>query len=137
MARQVLDIVRSEITAAYIRSVWLLEGDYECHGISRPWKSNKRNVSCIPEGVYNLELVDSPRFGKGSIAIVNVPDRSYILIHAANLARELRGCEAPGTRWGSLEGVPAVLNSRAALSRLKRHLNWKRHPCVRITRLPV
>ena len=33
---------------------------YLCHTIELPWLNNKRNVSCIPEGAY--EVV--PRFSK-------------------------------------------------------------------------
>ena len=30
--------------------------DFECYTVERPWLDNKPRESCIPEGVYRLEL---------------------------------------------------------------------------------
>jgi hypothetical protein len=35
-------------------------GKFLCHTIELPWNDNKRNISCIPEGTYEVE----PRFSK-------------------------------------------------------------------------
>ncbi|MBK8516138.1 MAG: hypothetical protein IPL55_07565 [Saprospiraceae bacterium] len=59
------------------------------------WANNERNVSCIPEGVYPVAIIQHPKFG-ACIQVNNVPGRAGILIHAANDAqKELRGCIAP------------------------------------------
>lgn len=63
--------------------------------IELPWKSNRRNESCIPEGIYVLEKRYSERWG-WHLWVKDVRDRSHILFHPANDAlKELRGCIAP------------------------------------------
>lgn len=63
----------------------------------------------------------SPTHGQVWIA-TNVPGRSEIEIHAANWARELLGCLGVGDSFGTLEGLPAVLNSQATLAMLRNAL---------------
>ena len=73
----------------------LLKGKRVCFTIELPWQYNQSRISCIPEGRYELKKRYSPRFG-WHILIVNVPGRSFILMHTANDARkELKGCIAP------------------------------------------
>lgn len=75
--------------------ILLLKGKRVCFTIELPWKNNQSRISCIPEGRYELKKRYSPRFG-WHILVVNVPARSFILIHAANDAgKELKGCIAP------------------------------------------
>lgn len=91
----------------------LLNGDKVCSTIELPWKENKPNVSCIPEGRYELKKRYSPRFGKHLI-VMNVPGRSFILLHAANHAlKEMRGCIAPVT---NVTGAGTGEQSRKALA---------------------
>ena len=74
--------------------------------VERPWLDNKPNISCIPDGIYKLKRVDSPRFGEDMWEIAEVPNRSAILFHAANRPHELEGCVALGqTLYGDLGGV--------------------------------
>ena len=102
------------------------------YSLELPWKGNQQNVSCIPTGEYLCKPRLSNRFGK-TYHVTDVPDRSYILIHAANLAGDvslgkrthLAGCIAPGQYRGSLAGQRAVLASRSALTRFHRALNWQ------------
>lgn len=82
--------------------------------IERPWKNNRREVSCIPEGHYEMVRVDSPRFGPNMWEIASVPDRSHILLHIANTASDILGCVGLGTGlYGDLAGVS---NSRKAIT---------------------
>lgn len=56
-----------------------------------PWRDNKRSVSCIPSGQY--ELVYNGLYHRlPSWHIKNVPDRSEILIHVGNTYLDTRGC---------------------------------------------
>ena len=72
-----------------------LNGNRVCSTIELPWKNNAPQVSCIPEGEYVLRKRYSPRFGQHYL-LINVPGRSFILIHPANDAlKELKGCIAP------------------------------------------
>jgi hypothetical protein len=98
----------------------LLNGDKVCSTIELPWKENAPKISCIPEGEYELKKRFSQRPGNHFI-LVNVPGRSFILIHPANDAlKELKGCIAPVS---FLTGAGKGLKSRAALSRLSEVIN--------------
>ena len=97
-------------------------GTLECESkilsytIELPWRSNKRGVSCIPEGRYFLKKRYSAKF-KWHVEVTDVENRSLILFHPANNARkELNGCIAPVTK---LSGVGLGLMSRAAFENLK------------------
>ncbi len=93
----------------------LLNGDKICSTIELPWKENKSQVSCIPEGSYELKKRYTPRFGKHFI-LMNVPDRSFILLHAANDAlKEIKGCIAPVS---FLTGEGKGIKARAALAKV-------------------
>lgn len=95
--------------------VLFVDGQFVCFTIELPWKDNARNVSCIPDGCYELELWFTDRF-KHHLVVRDVPGRSGILIHPANDAfKELRGCIAPVSH---LSGVGKGLYSRSALDKL-------------------
>ncbi len=90
-------------------------GRFLCHTIELPWNDNKRNISCIPEGVYEVEPRFSKRF-KHHLILKAVKDRSFILFHPANDAlKELQGCIAPVTY---LSGIGKGVYSRDAMQKL-------------------
>lgn len=94
----------------------LLYGNPICHSIELPWRHNRRNVSCIPEGRYRLRMYRSRRFGR-CLLVDGVAGRSGILIHAANdAATELQGCIAPVSKH---TGPGRGMHSRIALERLE------------------
>ena len=90
--------------------------------IELPWRDNARQRSCIPVGVYQCAIVNSPKFGR-VYGVANVPGRSNVLIHSANLAgdvelgykSQLHGCVALGMRLGKIGNQRAALVSRPAL----------------------
>ena len=92
-----------------------VNGQFFCFTIELPWNDNKRNLSCIPEGVYDIE----PRFSKKfqhHLIVKDVSGRSFILIHPANDAKkELLGCIAPVTY---LSGIGKGTYSKNAMQRL-------------------
>jgi len=93
--------------------------------IERPWLDNAANVSCIPEGNYDVAWRTSPRFGE-TYHIQDVEDRTYILIHAANFPKDVQGCIGLGT--GLMGDRVAVSNSRKAVARfeeLTRDISWR------------
>lgn len=86
-----------------------------CHTIELPWINNKRNISCIPEGQYEIEPRFSKRF-QHHLILKNVKGRSFILFHPANDAkRDLEGCIAPVTY---LSGIGRGIYSRNAMQKL-------------------
>ena len=66
-----------------------------CSSIELPWQNNQHQISCVPEGRYELKKRYSVKYGK-HLQLINVPERDLILIHPANDAtKELKGCIAP------------------------------------------
>ena len=73
----------------------LINGVLVCRSIELRWANNERNVSCVPEGVYPVAIIQHPKFGE-CLQVNGVKGRSGILVHVANDAqKELRGCIAP------------------------------------------
>lgn len=92
-----------------------LDDELICYTIELPWKQNKRWISCIPEGAYQLVLRYSKRH-QIHLLLKDVPFRTLILIHKANNAlKELKGCI--GT-VSELSGYGRGNNSAAAFTKL-------------------
>lgn len=98
-------------------------GEILRHGLRKvvtcelPWNDNIHRVSCIPKGTYNVTRFNSP--SKGDVFLLHdVPNRSMIEIHPANVPTELLGCIAPGLEFGEINGKPAVLSSKLAFKML-------------------
>lgn len=92
-----------------------LNGKHIAYTIELPWRENKKRMSCIPEGTYILRKRYSEKF-KWHFVLLDVPNRSCILIHPANDAqKELQGCIAPVTKiTGEVKGT----ESRKAMQKL-------------------
>lgn len=102
--------------------------------LERPWAGNRAFVSCIPEGVYTLKkrrsgVVERSTGGLYLYGweVTNVPGRTFIMFHPANLIEQLEGCIAPGLSTGVLPGEDsnpqwAILNSLAAFKMLMEDL---------------
>lgn len=84
-----------------------------------PWRNNRPNVSCIPNGFYNAALRWSSKY-KEHVYIDHVPNRSMILIHNGNYPHQTKGCILVGERFADIDndGKLEVVNSRAALAKL-------------------
>lgn len=92
---------------------------YSCDTLELPWKDNQRNISCIPEGEYEVEKRFSAKF-KNHFHITNVPGRSYILIHIGNYYTDIRGCVLVGSGLSDIngDGHRDVINSGDTLADL-------------------
>ena len=96
-------------------------GTRTLHTTELPWRGNRQQRSCIPAGTYACALVQSPKFGR-VYGVANVPGRSHVLIHSANLggdvdlgwATQLHGCIAPAERLGAMQ-VPATVTHPARM----------------------
>ena len=82
-----------------------------CFTVELPNLGNKREISCIPAGLYRCQKTFAPTL-KTCIAIKNVPNRSGVFIHTGNKTSEIRGCILPVMSLNSFE---SGLNSRFAL----------------------
>ncbi len=60
------------------------------------YDNNRRNVSCIPEGVYNYKKVKSKKRGYYVIQLSGTGLRTYIQIHIGNRTSDILGCVLVG-----------------------------------------
>lgn len=97
----------------------------DLYTVERPWLSNKRRESCIPEGRYAMGMRESGVVNRSTSGeytqgweIKDVPARTYIMIHPGNTMDDLQGCIAPGLDLGFVGGRWAVTQSRDAFRRL-------------------
>lgn len=72
-----------------------LNKEYVCDTLENPYINNERNISCIPEGKYNVRM-RTPRESATRdylhLLVQEVPDRSYILFHKGNRPEHTQGC---------------------------------------------
>lgn len=100
-----------------------IEGLYICSSIELPERQNKRKISCIPEGIYQINICKHPRFGE-CILVENVPQRKGIYIHAMNDAnKQSKGCI--GTVFVAT-GIAQGLQSKDALKALIKVIQEKK-----------
>ena len=127
-----IHLIRSPSTEQGTIGEFVHEGVHLCYSIELPWRNNISNMSCIPVGEYDCEIVQSPRFGR-VYHVKDVSKRSHVLIHSGNYAgnSELgykthsHGCILPGRHKGTLGKQIAVLSSRFALTGLMEALEYK------------
>lgn len=79
------------------------------------WKIHGKTA--IPEGRYRVTLEDSPRFGKNTLTLLDVPGFQYIRMHGGNTPENTEGCILVGQDWDETTGN--ILRSQAALKELK------------------
>ena len=98
-----------------------IDGEHVCYTVERPWLNNKRNESCIPAGTYDLAWQFSPKFGT-RLHVLDVEDRSHILVHKGNWQKDTLGCIMPVTTIGMLQGECCGYRSEVALAVLEKRL---------------
>lgn len=113
-----LKIVRLEMSEEGTFGLLLVNKKCFCCTMELPWKSNQPQISCIPEGEYKCDKFFSPTFNREIILLRDVPNRSYIEIHPANVISEIKGCIGLGFSYGNLFNKRAVLASSAAVTAL-------------------
>ncbi len=72
-----------------------INGERICDTLENPWVDNQRNISCIPEGIYDVRLRlprESATRDYIHLLVKDVKDRDYILIHIGNTAKDTSGC---------------------------------------------
>lgn len=90
-----------------------------CLTCEDPDNNNKNNISCIPAGTYKVKDFSGTKY-KNVWQVLDVPNRSAILIHNGNTMLNTEGCILVGDKFGTVEGLPAVLNSVSTLIDLRR-----------------
>ena len=96
----------------------MVSSNFECFTAEPPWRDNKSNISCIPDGIYKVIPRYSPRFG-WTYYVKGIPKRNCVLLHSGNFAGDVskgfithtHGCILQGTYLGILKGQKAILAS--------------------------
>lgn len=84
-----------------------------------PWLNNQQQVSCIPEGEYEVVKRHSPKY-KNHFHVTEVPGRSWILIHSGNFYSDILGCILPGNAFRDInkDGLLDVISSATVMKLL-------------------
>jgi hypothetical protein len=107
-------------------TLMVMEGErpmFQCKTIELPDNGNQHNTSCIPEGEYKVMKVKRPN-GDDAFLIIDVPNRSNILIHKGNYAAgnhvDTLGCILPGKYFADInnDGNLDVVESTATMKEL-------------------
>ena len=103
-----------QITGEIIRA-----GQVVAKTIELEWKNNARRISCIPVGTYTVVKRTTNRYGN-HFHLINVPNRSMILIHSGNYYSDSLGCIIVGDAHKDIDGdgMVDVINSKATLSKM-------------------
>lgn len=103
---------------------------FQFYTLERPWLDNERRISCIPEGVYDLEMRYSPivqRTSGGEYAngyeVTGVEGRDLIMIHVGNYVRDTAGCLLVGSVKSFKDGDPVVWSSRQAFRKMMKKMS--------------
>jgi hypothetical protein len=114
-------IIRDTFTDESTIGELFVNGERFCDTLELPYRDNQRSVSCIPIGEYDVRL----RYARESatrnylhLLVQNVKDRSYILFHRGNTAKDTRGCILVGQ--GSQQNL--VHNSTLAMDLLMKEI---------------
>jgi len=102
--------------------LYLFEGltsIFECTTLELSNYGNRRSVSCIPTGEYNVKSRYSSKYAEHFI-IEDVQDRDFILIHPANFHTDLRGCIGVGKAFADInkDNHQDITQSRATMKKL-------------------
>lgn len=96
---------------------------YSCKTLELPWLGNAPQKSCIPTGTYKVVKRVSPKYG-AHFHILNVPNRSYILIHHGNYHTDILGCVLVGQAHQDIngDGYRDVTSSKVTMAKLNKLL---------------
>ena len=110
-------VVRLEQTETHTLGALIVEQEFLCLTLERPWCNNEPSISCIPKGIYTCMRINSPHFGD-TFEVKNVPNRSHILFHKGNIAnRDSKGCILLGSQIYFNNNFKGVLDSKKAFDK--------------------
>jgi len=92
---------------------------FVCFSLELPDKGNRKNISRIPSGQYKVKKRWSFRH-KTHLHILDVRNRTWILIHAGNFYRDIKGCILVGDELKDInnDGLKDVVNSKKTLKKI-------------------
>lgn len=100
-----LVLFRNKLLSETLGTYYIIQGNeelYRCKVVELPWLNNKKQISCIPDGIYPCKKISTKKH-PNSFLIENVPNRDAIMIHIGNFATgkkiDTEGCQCPGLRF--------------------------------------
>ena len=88
-------IIRDTFTDKSTIGTLYINGEKFCDTLELPYIDNQKSISCIPIGQYKVRLRlprESATRDYIHLLVQEVKDRSYILFHRGNTAKDTRGC---------------------------------------------
>jgi len=92
-------LIRDTFTKESTMGKLYLNGEFISYTLENPYINNQRNISAIPQGIYKVRLRTAKESATRDylhLLVEDVPDRSYILFHRGNTAKDTRGCILTG-----------------------------------------
>ena len=85
-------------------------GEFYGHTLELPWKDNKKRVSCIPKGVYEVKKrhTEESKYKYEHLHILDVENRELILLHIGNYPKNSKGCILLGNTRAIIEYTKVV-----------------------------
>tara|TARA_R100001224_G_scaffold15250_1_gene7592 strand:- start:5984 stop:6490 length:507 start_codon:yes stop_codon:yes gene_type:complete len=114
-------IIRDTFTEQSTIGNLYLNGELFCDTLENPWLDNQKNISCIPKGEYKVRLRTARESATRDylhMLVEDVPNRSYILFHIGNTAKDTQGC----ILVGQSRQQNRVNNSRLAMDLLMKEI---------------
>ena len=114
-------LIRDTFSKLSVLGELFLNGERMCDTLENPWIDNQRNISCIPEGEYEVRIRlprESATRDYMHLLVKDVPDRDYILFHIGNRPSDTRGCILVGLS----SSQDFVNNSRLAMDLLMKEI---------------
>jgi len=87
-------LIRDNFTDKATIGKLYLNGEFYGHTLELAWNDNKKNISCIPKGVYEVAKrhTEKRKYKYEHLHILDVPNRGYILMHIGNYPKNSKGC---------------------------------------------
>ena len=110
-----LTVVRTQFGTDATNGMLFVDGIFECYTLEDQYQAVKvMHETCIPEGTYNIEFRRTggfhekykKRYGNahyGMLHLQDVPNFTYILIHAGNTDEHTSGCLIVGETQQDLD----------------------------------
>ena len=110
-----LTVVRTQFGTDATNGILLVDGQFECYTLEDQYQAVKvMHETCIPEGTYNIKFRTvggfhekyKTRYGNshyGMLHLQDVPNFTYILIHAGNTDEHTSGCLIVGETQQDLD----------------------------------
>ena len=123
-----LTVVRHQFGTDATNGLLFIDGVFECYTVEDQYQAVKvMHETCIPEGTYDIKFRKvggfNERYSKryknahyGMLHLQDVPNFTYILIHAGNTSDDSSGCILTTTTQTDLDSAKAGFGGQSQLA---------------------